>query len=221
MTFVYVFGGILCGLHKVHKTSRIPSILKIWASNVWHAATGTFWPEAFYVWHSISYYAVNSHKIYLRTTHYKKTRSNYRYPKIAFYQVFFKDFAPTAAFFRTARPERVRHSKFQSDTIYESVQVFFASEQGHAYECIYIYIYTYIMRFYPKRLASFTICGREGAKNMVQRRWFGGERQDQVSSTGQFAVSPLQRGIWRPVWFVLMSFSVYIQQRARLMTGYI
>ena len=34
MTFVYVFGGILCGLHKVHKTPRIPSILKIWGSNV-------------------------------------------------------------------------------------------------------------------------------------------------------------------------------------------
>ena len=32
MTFVYVFGGILCGLHKVHKTPRIPSVLKIWAS---------------------------------------------------------------------------------------------------------------------------------------------------------------------------------------------
>ena len=90
MTCVYVFGGILCGLHKVHKTARIPSILKIWASNVWHAVTGTFWPEAFYVWHSISYYAVNSHKIYLRTTHYKKTRSNYRYPKIAFYQGFLR-----------------------------------------------------------------------------------------------------------------------------------
>ena len=90
MTFVYVFGGILCGLHKVHKTPRIPSILKIWASNVWHAVTWTFWPEAFYVWHSISYYAVNSHKIYLRTTHYKKTRSNYRYPKIAFYQGFLR-----------------------------------------------------------------------------------------------------------------------------------
>ena len=94
MTFVYVFGGILCGLHKVHKTPRIPSILKIWASNVWHAVTWTFWPEAFYVWHSISYYAVNSHKIYLRTTHYKKTRSNYRYPKIAFYQGFFKILPP-------------------------------------------------------------------------------------------------------------------------------
>jgi hypothetical protein len=34
MTFVYVFGGILCGLHKVHKTPRIPSSLKIWASHV-------------------------------------------------------------------------------------------------------------------------------------------------------------------------------------------
>jgi hypothetical protein len=46
------------------------------------------------VWHSISYYAVNSHKIYLRTTHYKKTRSNYRYPKIAFYQGFLKILLP-------------------------------------------------------------------------------------------------------------------------------
>ena len=53
MTCVYVFGGILCGLHKVHKTPRIPSILKIWASNVRHAVTWTFWPEAFYVWHNL------------------------------------------------------------------------------------------------------------------------------------------------------------------------
>ena len=219
MTFVYVFGGILCGLHKVHKTSRIPSILKIWASNVWHAATGTFWPEAFYVWHSISYYAVNSHKIYLRTTHYKKTRSNYRYPKIAFYQGFLKILLPR------------RHSLEQRDRKGCGILSFSPILYMNLYKffCIwtrtrlwmYIYIYTYIMRFYPKRLGSFTICGREGAKNMVQRRWFGGEREDQVSSTGQFAVSPLQRGIWRPVWFVLMSFSVYIQQRARLMTGYI
>ena len=40
---------------------------------------------------------------------------------------FFKDFAPAAAFFRTARPEGVRHSKFQSVTLY-----------------IYIYIYIYV-----------------------------------------------------------------------------
>ena len=36
--------------------------------------------------------------------------------KLHFTRVF-KDFAPAAAFFRTARPEGVRHSKFQSVTI--------------------------------------------------------------------------------------------------------
>ena len=40
-----------------------------------------FWPEAFYVWHSISYYAVNSHKIYLRTIHLKKVPVKLQVPK--------------------------------------------------------------------------------------------------------------------------------------------
>ena len=78
MKFPYVFGGILCGLHKVHKTPRIPSILKIWGSNVWHAASWTFWPEAFYVWHSISYYPVKSHKISYERFITKKSSSNSR-----------------------------------------------------------------------------------------------------------------------------------------------
>jgi hypothetical protein len=54
---------------------------------------------------------------------------------------FFKDFAPTAAFFRTARPERVRHSKFQSDTIYESVQVFLHLNKDTPMN-VYIYTHT-------------------------------------------------------------------------------
>ena len=82
------------GCTKVHKTPRIPSILKIWASNVLTCCDRDFWPEAFYVWHSISYYAVNSHKNLPTNDSLKKVPVKLQVPENCILPGFFKILPP-------------------------------------------------------------------------------------------------------------------------------